>query len=133
MNILAACLCDSAADYQGKLCILGAFDTIIAPRFPATHTNCALALRFVLRAGDEGAHRILVTLSDPDGRNVLPGGGANVTLNFAGVPAATHFASSNCVISLQGLVLPAAGAYSFDVYWDGEVAIRVPLQVLANA
>ena len=30
-------LCDAAADYQGRLNILGVFDTIFAPQMPASH------------------------------------------------------------------------------------------------
>ena len=34
MEVQAAVLCDSAADYRGKLCILGTFDTILASKLP---------------------------------------------------------------------------------------------------
>lgn len=133
MNFLAACLCDSAADYQGKLCVLGTFDSIIAPRFPATHAACAIALRMVVRPGDEGSHEIRVTLIDADGRHLLAGGGARVPLHLPPLPLGRHFVTINCVVNLQGLVFPAPGAYSFDVYYGGEIAMRIPLQVIAQS
>lgn len=45
MDIQVAVLCDYAADYQGKLCVQGAFDTLFARQFPVVHPACALALR----------------------------------------------------------------------------------------
>ena len=37
MNIQTAVLCDAATDDNGKLNLLGAFDTIYAPEMPAIH------------------------------------------------------------------------------------------------
>jgi hypothetical protein len=34
------------------------------------------------------------------------------------------------VLNLQGLVLPAAAQYSFDVRVDGNILARIPLQVV---
>lgn len=35
MDILVSTLCDFAADYQGKLCIQGGFDSLVAPPVPS--------------------------------------------------------------------------------------------------
>src|ERR1700679_427278 len=67
MEILTAVICDSAADYSGKLCLLGTFDTIFAHRFPAIHPHCAVALRIVFRPIDEGTHRFRIAFIDSDG------------------------------------------------------------------
>ncbi|MDB6032554.1 MAG: hypothetical protein JWM16_2892, partial [Verrucomicrobiales bacterium] len=37
MEIQVAVLCDAATDYQGKLNILGTFDTIFTAQMPAVH------------------------------------------------------------------------------------------------
>lgn len=37
MDILVSTLCDFAADYQGKLCIQGGFDSLVARQFPVVH------------------------------------------------------------------------------------------------
>lgn len=130
MQILAACLCDSAADYQGKLCILGAFDTIMAPKIPCVHPNCAIALRFLSRSGDEGPHQIRLALIDPDGRDVLPSGAIKIDFKLPPLPESSFFSSNNVVLNLQGISLQAYAAYSFDIYFDGEIATRIPLQVI---
>lgn len=130
MEILTACLCDSAADYNGKLCILGAFDTIQVRSLPAVHPTCSIALRMLLKEADVGQHRIQLGLIDPDGRDMLPAGKISIDFNVPGMPENSFFLSSNCVLNLQGLVLPAAAPYSFDVRVDGNILARIPLQVV---
>ena len=130
MEILTACLCDSAADYNGKLCILGAFDTIQARALPAVHPACSIALRFLIKEADLGSHRIQLSLIDPDGRDLLPAGKINIDFNVPAMPEQSFFLSSNCVINLQGLMLPVAAPYSFDIGVDGKILARIPLQVL---
>jgi len=130
MEILTACLCDSAADYNGKLCILGAFDTIQARQLPAVHPFCAVALRILLKDGDTGAHKIQLGLIDADGKDLLPAGKVNIDFTVPAMPEQSFFVSSNCILNLQGLVLPAAAQYSFDVQVDGNILARIPLQVI---
>lgn len=72
MNIQVAVVCDAAADYSGKLNILGAFDTIFASSFPATHPQCAVALRLVFQRIEEGSHKLRMNFVDADGRFVMP-------------------------------------------------------------
>jgi hypothetical protein len=72
VDIQIAALCDAAADYEGKLSLLGAFDTIIASTLPAVHPQCALALRIVFRKEEEGAHQLRLSFVDEDGRIVVP-------------------------------------------------------------
>ena len=69
MEVQIASLCDSAADYGGKLCLIGAFDTILVRQFPAQHPFCSVALRIVFRDTDEGKHALRVNLIDDDGAN----------------------------------------------------------------
>jgi len=130
MEVLTACLCDSAADYNGKLCILGAFDTIHARQLPMIHPACSVALRFLLREADRGTHRIEVNLIDPDGKQILPNGKIGIDIHVPPLPEKSFFMSSNCVLNLQGLVLPTATQYSFDVSVDGAILARIPLQVI---
>ncbi|HEY1794376.1 MAG TPA: hypothetical protein VGG34_15785 [Opitutaceae bacterium] len=130
MEILTACLCDSAADYNGKLCILGAFDTIHVKQLPTIHPFCSVALRILLKEGDMGPHKIQMGLIDQDGRDMLPNGKISIDFKVPPLPESSFFMSSNCVLNLQGLMLPAAAQYSFDVAIDGNILVRVPMQVI---
>ena len=62
MDIQVAVLCDYAADYQGKLCVQGAFDTLFARQFPVIHPACALALRLCLTPEDSGDHKLGISI-----------------------------------------------------------------------
>ncbi|MBS0659924.1 MAG: hypothetical protein JSR82_16920 [Verrucomicrobia bacterium] len=132
MQALAAILCDSAADYQGKLCVLGAFDSIYAGKFPAVHPHCALAIRLLFKPEEEGVHEMKITLIDSDGKNVLPdAGGPTIRFEVPEVPEDTFFLSRNFVLDLNGLPLPKAGQYSFDISIGGKIIARVPLQAMS--
>ena len=41
---------------NGKLNLLGAFDTIYTQQLPAVHPQCSIALRLTFGHEDEGAH-----------------------------------------------------------------------------
>ena len=130
MEVLAAVLCDSAADYNGKLCILGTFDTISVPEFPAKHPHCAIALRLLFRDSDRGEHTFQITFIDSDARNLLPNGGPKLGFSVHDIPEETCFLSRNLVFNLQGLPLRAAAQHSFDILMDSKIVARIPLHVV---
>ena len=67
-----AVLCDAATDDNGKLNLLGAFDTIYAPQMPAVHPQCSVALRVTFMSGDEGARKLALNFVNADGRAIMP-------------------------------------------------------------
>ena len=72
MNIQVAVLCDAATEDNGKLNLLGAFDTIFAPQLPAVHPQCAVALRVTFMSGDEGDHKLKLNFVNADGKSIMP-------------------------------------------------------------
>ena len=64
MNIQVAVLCDAATDDNGKLNLLGAFDTIYAEPLAAIHPQCAIALRVTFTGADEGIHKLKLNSTD---------------------------------------------------------------------
>ena len=72
MNIQVAVLCDAATDDNGKLNLLGAFDTISTPQLPAVHPQCSVALRVTFFSADEGKHNLKFNFVDADGRSIMP-------------------------------------------------------------
>lgn len=82
MQLEILTLCDAAADYQNKLSLLGAFDTVTAPSFPATHPQCAIALRLRFTRIEEGTHSLRIHVVDQDGALIMPSldGQLSVTL-----------------------------------------------------
>jgi hypothetical protein len=126
MEIQVATLCDSAADYYGKLCVLGAFDTIVAPQMPAIHPQCAVALRVVFRKEEEGEHGISVRIIDEDGQHIVPPINARVNVQ---IPDGVFFLSRNAILNLQQLKFARHGLYAIEIAFDGEACASVPLQV----
>lgn len=127
MDVQVAALCDSAADYGGKLCLLGVFDTIGVRQLPAVHQYCSIAVRIVFQAGEEGKHQIKLTLIDEDGRSLLP---QIEPVMDVKMPEHMFFASSNLVFNLQGMKFEKPGHFSIDISVDGKIVARIPLQVV---
>jgi hypothetical protein len=127
MDVQIASLCDAAQDYGGKLCLLGAFDTILVRQFPALHPFCSVALRIIFRDTDEGKHTLRVNLIDDDGQSLLPKIETPLEIRL---PDNQFFATVNLVFNLQGMRFNKPGQYSLDITLDGKMVARIPLQVL---
>lgn len=127
MNVQVAVLCDAATDENGKLNLLGAFDTIIAPQLPAVHPQCSIALRIAFAPEDEGQHKLRLNFVDEDGRSVMP--------NFPPLPVQvtlpeeTHFVTRNFIVNIQHMKFERPGLYSIDVYLDDKQGASIPLLV----
>jgi hypothetical protein len=127
MNIQTAVLCDAATEDNGKLNLLGAFDTIYAPQLPAVHPQCAVALRVTFMPGDEGQHQLALNFINADGRSIMP--------NFPAIPVEValpedvHFLTRNFIVNIQQLKFAEAGMYSVDVRLDDEPRASIPLMV----
>lgn len=127
MELLVATLCDAANDYNGKLCMLGCFDTICAKQLPVVHPQCALALRICFRPEDEGVHQFQIAFIDDDGQPVMPAFSPNINVRFQ---ADTFFVTRNLVLNFRGLKFQGAGMYSIDIQADGKMLNRIPLRVV---
>ena len=127
MQLQLASLCDSAADYQGKLCVLGAFDTICAQQFPVVHPQCSLALRLLFEPEDRGRHDMTIVLKDESGGEVMPSFAPVIDVSFPSgfVP----FVTRNLVLNLQRLRFEKPSVYRFHITLDGSEIINIPLRV----
>ena len=127
MNIQVAVLCDAATDDQGKLNLLGAFDTIYTPQLPAVHPQCSVALRVTFFSGDEGKHNLRFNFMDADGGSIMP--------DFPPLPIEVvlpedmHFGTRNFIVNIQQLKFAEPGLYSVDLSLDGQSQASIPLLV----
>jgi len=126
MNIQVAVLCDAATDDNGKLNLLGAFDTIFAPQLPAVHPQCAVALRVTFTAGDEGDRKLKLNFVDADGKSIMPPIEMPVAV---ALPDDAHFLTRNFIVNIQGLKFPEIGVYSVDVRLDDKSQAAIPLWI----
>lgn len=127
MKLLLATLCDSAADYQGKLCVLGAFDTLCAPQFPVVHPQCSLAVRLHFDSEDSGRHEMSIRLLDENGREVMPAFTPRMDVFFP--PGNVPFVSRNLVLNLQRLRFEKPGVYVFEIILENNLLMSLPLRV----
>ena len=126
MNIQVAVLCDAATDDNGKLNLLGAFDTIYTQQLPAVHPQCSIALRMTFNKVEEGNHKVKLNFVDEDGKSVMPPIEMPVEVT---VPDETIFLSRNFIVNIQKLKFEKEGLYSIDIAVDGRQEGSIPLLV----
>jgi hypothetical protein len=126
MQIEAFMLADSASDYQGKLCLLGAFDTIGSKQLPVNHRHAAVVLRLRFEQVEQGRHTVKLSLIDEDGKALVDlDGEVNV-----GFPADRDSAAVNLLLNMNDLKFANFGSYTFDLAIDGQLRARLPLYVV---
>ncbi len=126
MNIEIFTLCDAAADYQGRLSILGVFDTIFAPQLPAIHPYCSVALRMRFTKIESGSHKLTLHIVDDDGKMIIPAleGAFGVEM-----PSNSEIASANLVLNLGQLKFNNYGEYSINLAIDSREEASLPFWV----
>ena len=120
MQVPIATLCDSAADDQGKMVIMGTFDSMISREFPAKFRQCSLALRLSANKEEAGEHTLAIRFLKADGSEVLKPieTKMEVKMQDGGVP----FLTRNLILPLAGLEIPTSGLYRIEVAVDGQEA-----------
>jgi len=98
MNIQVAVLCDAATDDNGKLNLLGAFDTIYTQQLPAIHPQCSIALRVTFSHEDESAHKLRLNFVDADGGSIMPG--IDIPVEVV-LPGDSHFGTRNFIVNIH--------------------------------
>ncbi len=126
MNIEAFLLCDAATDQQGKLNVLGAFDTIWTKKLPAIHPACSVVTRIRFAKIEDGNHSVKIQIIDQDGRNIGPKLEGSIS-----VKTAPNLDSSvaNLILNIQRLEFKQYGQYRIDLAIDGDVRASLPLRV----
>ena len=124
MNIEAFLLCDCATQGQGKLNVLGAFDSIYAAKVPAMHPACTIAARIRFSNVEQGDHKIRINVIDDDGSPIGPDLEKTISVR---VPQNDNSSVINLILNIQGLNLQKYGSYRFDLAIDGRLEASAPL------
>ena len=124
MNIQVAVLCDAATDDNGKLNLLGTFDTICTQQLPAAHPQCAIALRVTFGQEDEGEHKLRMSFVDADGRSIMPSIDMPVSVVL---PEESLFLTRNFIVNIQHIKFEQPGLYSIDISFDDKPKGNIPL------
>jgi hypothetical protein len=127
MTLQSATVSDFASDYNGKLCVLGCFDTLCASSFPVVHPQCSIAVRLVFQPEDAGHHEFVVRCMDPNGAECMPPmpGPVDVSFTSSFIP----FVSRNIIFTLQRVKFDRQGLYRWLVEHQGKTIATIPLRV----
>ena len=126
MEVDLAVVADAAnVSQEGKLNILGIFDTIWTREFPVRHPTMVFVLRVTADITDQGSHRMQLRLMDEDGGQLFKAEGPlQVPARAPGLPI-----KPNIIIGLNGISFQKSGDYSFEVILDDRHLKSVPLSV----
>jgi hypothetical protein len=127
MQLEILTFCDAAAEYAGRLNLIGATDTLLVPVTPFRYAHCAIVLRVRAARIEEGDHTVRIMIIDADG---------NPRLNVEGkLPVRfPHSAGGalHLIINAQNLEFAGEGEHSIEVAVDGIQLGSSPLFVRAQ-
>jgi hypothetical protein len=127
MNVEAFLLCDAATDQQGKLNVLGAFDSIYTEKVPTIHPACAIVARIRFEKAEEGSHPVKITIIDEDGKSIGPRLDTTASVR---IPDGMVSIVSDLILHLQRIPLTNYGGYRIDLAIDGQIRASLPLNVM---
>jgi hypothetical protein len=118
-------LCDFAQENEGKLTVVGTFDTIVAREFPCVHPLLSVVVRLRFDIWEFGRHSFRVESRDLDGESIVaPISGS---LEVRGVGNAT--AVSHVLFNVASVRFKGSGVASFVLYVDEKEIGSIPLYI----
>lgn len=126
MEIEAFLICDAATDSQGKLNVLGSFDTIYTKEIPAIHPSCAIVVRLRLAPSEVGDHELVINFTDKAGKEVVHPFKVKVDV----IPEIPEKPSRiNVIMNLQRLKFENFGEFLISLSVDGKPFSTMPIYV----
>lgn len=129
MHVSLGLVADSAnVSQEGKLNILGIFDTIYAFNFPCKHNQMTLITK--IQAGLNDAHHIdrklAINLVDEDANTTFAMDGK---FNFKNTPEGERGTTSSIIV-ITDLLFKKPGNYFFKISIDEEEKAEIPLKLI---
>src|SRR5438445_2600591 len=126
MHLDFAVVADYAlVDQSGKMSVLGIFQHIWVPQFPAMHPRLHLVLRLKGKRTEVGEHQVQIKLLDGEDAELLGGSG---TVNFAEPPAGVTEIEAAAAVAVD-VPFPRAGQYRFEITVHADRNASGPLTV----
>lgn len=127
MEVEIFTLSDYAENFNGKLVIVGTFDSIYAQSFPLVQPVCAISLRIRFANSQSGVHKIKIKLFDPE-KNELQSIDGEVTVKQS--QDGRSYETINLAMKVGNLQFKTPGLYSFELHIDDEWQSGLPLNVV---
>lgn len=117
-------LCDFAKVYGGVLSLSNPFDTITAPKAPAVHPSCVLAMRIRFTKTEEGTKSFELRIIDQDGKDIAPRLAGDLRVK---IPDGRISGANSIAFPIQGLTFPHFGEYSIRLAIDKLEVKSIPV------
>lgn len=128
MEVQLAVLADAAnLSQEGKLNILGEFDTIYASELPFVWPVMWLAAKLKISEADGARHKFEIRVLDDDGQLIAP----IAALEGFSVPARIPgtLGGGSLVVGIRNATFPDYGTYVFELIANGNRLFEVQLHV----
>ena len=125
MKIELFSFCDFAQENNGKLTVIGTFDTIISRNFPCIHPQLSVVIRLRFDLWEFSTHSFKIECHDLDGNSNLEPIIGNMEVRGAGNATAV----SHLVFAISNLHLNNSGILNFILYIDDREVMSIPLYV----
>ena len=126
MKVTTAALCELARERtDGRLDLIGVFDRLHAPGFPASQEQMTAVFVIEWAPDESGQQALRADLIGPGGRRILTiEGETEVQPTASGAPPQTRL-----ILPLQQVVFPEPGDYRFELLAGGDVQSLCPLHL----
>jgi|ERR1700733_8717954 len=124
MNLEIFAICDAAADYHTKTCIMGVFDVVWAKSAPASHPHLTVIARIRFTPSEQGNHKIKVLFIDADGKAIMQPLGSEFPVALAKNDRAKI---GTFIFDINALTFPKFGEYRADLTADEHQLGAIPI------
>lgn len=125
MKVELFSFCDFAQENNGKLTIVGTFDTIIARHFPCIHPQLSVVIRIRFDLWEFAPHTFRIETTDLKGDICMEPISGNITVN--GIGNAT--AVSHLLFTISNLNFKTSSVIGFTLFIDDKELASIPLYV----
>lgn len=101
-------LCDSAKEYQGKLVIVGTFNTIVANQFPVIYPELAIVARIIMNQEEKGEHSLEISVKKKN-EDIYLINPFKLEVNNNGLEA--EIGNVNLIFNANNISIPSEGKY----------------------
>ncbi|PKL35632.1 MAG: hypothetical protein CVV44_19055 [Spirochaetae bacterium HGW-Spirochaetae-1] len=125
MKVEIFSMCDAVKDYNGKLSILGTFDTIFSRQMPVVHPIMGIAAKIRFESKKMGKYKIKITIAGDNGKIHIDGIDGEMEVKQA--PEKTS--AVNLAVNITNFNIPTFGEYTVNLIIDEEIISSIPLYV----
>jgi hypothetical protein len=123
MDVELFVICDAATDSQGKLNILGTFDTIFTGKLPSVHPQCSIVARVRFSLSEAGEHKLTIDILDDLDVPLIPRHDVSLSVKFSGNEAT---GIANIIFNIQGMTVTRYGEHKVKLSIDGNPKASLP-------